>query len=118
MRECLKDIRRARQRELNPQLQLLGVIVSILDQRISLARQYTAEIQAVVCDRRGPSRMFDTTISRAGVVPRAQKTGRTLFQTDPGHKVAKQFCGLAKELEGRVAQRGVAGEIIRVAING
>ena len=107
MRECLKDIRRARQPELNPQLQLLGVIVSGLDQRISLARQYMAEIQQLFAIEGGPSRMFDTTISRAAVVPRAQKMGRTLFQTDPSHKVAKQFAALAKELEDRVAQRNV-----------
>ena len=44
MRECLKDIRRARQAELNPNLSLLGIVVSGLDQRITLARQYTADI--------------------------------------------------------------------------
>ena len=119
MRECLKDIRRARQPELNPQLQLLGVIVSGLDQRITLARQYTAEIQQLFAIEGGPSRMFDTTISRAAVVPRAQKMGRTLFQTDPSHKVAKQFAALAKQLEDRVAQRGgSAVELKGVVTNG
>lgn len=102
MRECLKDIRRARQPELNPHLQLLGVVVSGLDQRITLARQYTAEIHELFKIEGSQSRMFQTTISRAAVVPRAQKVGRTLFQTDPGHKVASQFLQLAREVEERV----------------
>ncbi len=108
MRECLKDIRRARQPELNPQLQLLGVVVSGLDQRITLARQYTAEIHELFKVEGSQSRMFHTTISRAAVVPRAQKIGRTLFQTDPGHKVAKQFTQLAVEVEERVGNTAAA----------
>jgi chromosome partitioning protein len=102
MRECLKDIRRARQPELNPNLKLLGVVVSGLDQRVNLARQYAAEIHELFTVEGGESRMFATTISRAAVVPRAQKAGQTLFQTDPSHKVAKQFMELAIELERRV----------------
>lgn len=102
MRECLKDIRRARQPELNPNLKLLGVVVSGLDQRITLARQYTAEIHELFKVEGSQSRMFQTTISRAAVVPRVQKIGQTLFQSDPNHKVARQFMNLAIELEARV----------------
>src|SRR5262249_21975860 len=103
MRECLKDIRRARQPELNPGLALLGIVVSGLDQRITLARQYTAEINELFKVEGSPSRMFQTTISRAAVVPRAQKSGRTLYQSDPTHRVAKQFMNLAAEMEERIA---------------
>lgn len=102
MRECLKDIRRARQPELNPNLTLLGIVVSGFDQRITLARQYTAEIHELFRVEGSPSRMFSTTVSRAAVVPRVQKAGRTLFQEDANHKVAKQFLSLATELEQRV----------------
>lgn len=103
MRECLKDIRRARQPELNPSLSLLGIIVSGLDQRITLSRQYTAEINESFKVEGSPSRMFQTTISRAAAVPRVQKMGKTLFQTDPGHKVAKQYMSLAGEVEERIS---------------
>lgn len=102
MREALKDIRRARQPELNPNLKLLGIVVSGLDQRITLARQYTAEIHSLFSVEGSPSRMFETTISRAAVVPRAQKIGKTLFQTDPGHRLSRQFMSLATEIEQRV----------------
>lgn len=104
MRECLKDIKRARQPELNPNLALLGVVVAGLDQRITLARQYTAEINEMfrVEGEGSPSRMFQTTISRAAVIPRVQKAGKTLFQTDPNHRVARQYLALANEVESRV----------------
>jgi len=104
MRECLKDIRRARQPELNPNLALLGIIVSGLDQRITLARQYTAEIHESFKVEGSPSRMFDTTISRAAVIPRVQKMGKSLFQTDPAHKLAKQYLALANEVDRRVQE--------------
>jgi chromosome partitioning protein len=102
MRECLRDIRRARQPELNPRLSLLGVVVSGLDQRITLARQYTAEIHESFKVEGSASRMFDTTISRAAAIPRAQQLGKTLLQTDPAHRVARQYMSLAMELEERI----------------
>lgn len=113
MRECLKDIRRARQPELNPNLALLGIIVSGLDQRITLARQYTAEIHESFKVEGSPSRMFDTTISRAAVIPRVQKLGKSLFQTDPTHKVAKQYLALASEMDRRV--HDLRGESLRAS---
>lgn len=119
MRECLKDIRRARQPELNPNLALLGIIVSGLDQRITLARQYTAEIHESFKVEGSPSRMFDTTISRAAVIPRVQKLGKSLFQTDPTHKVAKQYLSLASEMDRRVQDlRGEALRASRGVVNG
>ncbi len=116
MRECLKDIRRARQAELNPHLTLLGIIVSGLDQRITLARQYTAEINESFKVEGSPSRMFQTTISRAAAVPRVQKAGKTLFQTDPGHRVARQYMSLAVEIEERI--ESLRAETARPAATG
>jgi chromosome partitioning protein len=122
MRECLKDIKRARQPELNPNLALLGVIVSGLDQRITLARQYTADINEMfkVEGEGSPSRMFQTTISRAAVIPRVQKAGKTLFQTDPNHRVAKQYFALAAEIEDRVIRlRAEASQLaVQAVLNG
>ena len=122
MRECLKDIRRARQPELNPGLTLLGVVVSGLDQRVTLARQYTAEIHESFKVEGSPSRMFDTTISRAAAVPRVQKLGKTLFQTDSTHKVAKQYMSLAVEVEARVTafakERALAHPTAQGVVNG
>ena len=53
------------------------------------------------------------------MIPRSQKLGKTLFQTDPNHKVAKQYMALAAELEERVAA-AVGREVVKeeVAANG
>jgi cellulose biosynthesis protein BcsQ len=44
---------------------------------------------------------FKTEIGRSIVVPEAQKTGKTLFQTEPRHKVTEQYRELAREIEKR-----------------
>ena len=43
-------------------------------------------------------------ISRAAVIPRVQKMGKSLFQTDPAHKLAKQYLALANEVDRRVQE--------------
>ncbi|HMB04775.1 MAG TPA: hypothetical protein VKP69_13665, partial [Isosphaeraceae bacterium] len=45
---------------------------------------------------------YETTISRTTVIPAAQKAGKTIFQTEPHHKVTEQFRTLAQEFEARV----------------
>ena len=75
MRECLKDIKRAREPELNPHLTLLGIIVSGLDQRIRLARQYTAEIHELFQMEGSPSRMFETHHQPGGGDPAGAEGG-------------------------------------------
>ena len=48
------------------------------------------------------------TISRSTVVPEAQKLGKTVFQTDPTHKVAQQYRELAREIEERTGRAQAA----------
>lgn len=40
---------------------------------------------------------FKTQISRSGAVPDAQQVSKTIFQTEPGHKVAEEYRQLARE---------------------
>ncbi len=54
--------------------------------------------QRLNLDRERPL-VFRSTITRSAVVPRAQMEGRTLFQTQPNHKVTRQYRALAKEIE-------------------
>jgi hypothetical protein len=37
------------------------------------------------------------------VIPAAQKIGKTIFQTEPHHKVTEQFRALGREFESRMA---------------
>ena len=43
------------------------------------------------------------------MIPRVQKAGQTLFEADPGHKVAGQFMRLAGELEERILKLSAGG---------
>ncbi len=52
--------------------------------------------------RKGEGLLFSTIVSRSIAVPRAQMAGRTLFQTDPKHRVTRQYRQLAAEIEQRL----------------
>jgi chromosome partitioning protein len=88
----------------NAKLRVLGVVVSDVDTRTRLARLHIDLIEDLF--RRGPgqrSAMFETIISRSTVIGEAQRQGKTIFQTDPTHKVTEQYRQLASELEQRLA---------------
>jgi chromosome partitioning protein len=88
----------------NAKLRVLGVVVSDVDTRTRLARLHIDLIEDLF--RRGPgqrSAMFETIISRSTVIGEAQRQGKTIFQTDPAHKVTEQYRQLASELEQRLA---------------
>ena len=88
----------------NAKLRVLGVVVSDVDTRTRLARLHIDLIEDLF--RRGPgqrSAMFETIISRSTVIGEAQRQGKTIFQTDPTHKVTEQYRKLASELEQRLA---------------
>jgi chromosome partitioning protein len=102
LKNALKDIGQAQRSDRNPNLKLLGVVVSGLDKRIRKAREYDEAIKQSFTAIGQESRKFQTSISRAAVIPRAQDQGKTVFQTEPQHEVIKQFLDVAKELEERI----------------
>ena len=102
LKNALKDIGQAQRKDRNPDLKLLGVIVSGLDKRIRKAREYDEAITQSFLERGGESRKFRTSISRAAAIPRAQDKGKTVFQMEPEHEVIKQFVDIAQEIEDRI----------------
>jgi chromosome partitioning protein len=107
--DALHDIEDA-QNNGNDELRLLGVVLAGVDKRTRLANTLTSYVEETFTI--GPTRSlkFKTTISRSTVVPQAQKDGKTVFQTDPTHKVAEQYRALAKEIEDRIAMFEGRGE--------
>jgi chromosome partitioning protein len=105
LNDALKDIEAAR-RHGNPGLRLLGVILSGVDRRTSLANTLTDYVQQLFAPDGTESLKFKTTISRSTVIPQAQKVGKTIFQTHSGHKVTEQYRALARELEDRLQRFG------------
>jgi chromosome partitioning protein len=102
--DALVDIHAA-QRHGNPGLRILGVVLSGIDGRKTrLATNLINYVEEKFSVDGGPSAKFRTTVSRSTVVPEAQKLGKTVFQTDPTHKVAQQYRELAREIEGRTGR--------------
>jgi len=103
LEDAARDISAAIRRG-NTKLRVLGVIVSDVDTRTRLARLHVDLIGDLF--RSGPdqpSAMFETIISRSTVIGEAQRQGKTVFQTEPDHKVTEQYRNLARELEQRLA---------------
>jgi chromosome partitioning protein len=102
--DALVDIRAAQQHG-NPALRILGVVLSGIDGRKTrLASNLIEYVEEKFSVNGGPSAKFKTTISRSTVVPEASKVGKTVFQTDPTHKVAQQYRALAREIEERTGR--------------
>lgn len=107
---ALQDIKSVRERGGNPNLTLLGVIIGNVDGRQT---RLAHDLLAYVEETFGPlppwMRKYETTISRTTIISTAQRAGKTIFQTEPRHKVTEQFRALAVEFEERVKLAGQGG---------
>lgn len=86
----------------NPDLCLLGVVLSQIDRRTTLAERYIRRIRKEFGEA-GQQGAFETTVSRSVVVTKANEKGQALRVFDPRHKVTQQFDELAAEFEARIA---------------
>jgi chromosome partitioning protein len=102
LNDALADIDKARRRG-NRELRLLGVVVSCTDKRTTLSTQLSNYVERIFRPDGQKSAKFATTISRAVVIPKAQKVGKTIFQTNSTHKVTDEYRSLAREIEERLA---------------
>jgi chromosome partitioning protein len=85
------------QRELNPRLQLAGMLLTMYDARTRLARDVERELR-----RHFPELVFQTVIPRNVRVSEAPSYGRAVIHHDPHCPGADAYFDLAKE----VAERG------------
>jgi chromosome partitioning protein len=93
--QLLSVITQVRQ-ALNPNLNILGVVVTLYDKRTSLSEQVKAEL-----DRHFGSKMFDTVIPRNVRLAEAPSFGKTIADHDKWSKGARAYKALAKEIEKR-----------------
>lgn len=100
--EALADIANARRSDRNPDLVLLGLILSCMDRRKSLAKAYEQAIAEQFLSREEKPVKFSSTISSAAAIEKAFHSNQTLFQFDPNHKVSMQYLELAEEFEERI----------------
>ena len=87
--DAIDDIQVVRESN-NPDLKLLGVVLSCVNRRTRLAIELLGWVEDKFAAA-GQFGDFKTRISRAVAVPHAQKDGKTIFQTEPAHKVAEEY---------------------------
>ncbi|UYV12365.1 MAG: ParA family protein [Phycisphaera sp.] len=100
LNDAMSDIDTVR-RSNNPNLKLLGVSLSCVNKRTKIAREIIDWVDETFVDA-GLYGDFKNRISRATAVPTAQMSGRTIFQTEPKHKVAEEYRKLAREVLDRL----------------
>jgi chromosome partitioning protein len=99
--ELLDTITRIRE-ELNPQLGVEGVVLTMFDDRTNLAQAVAGELKAHFGDR-----LFETTIPRNVRLAEAPSHGKPALLYDPRSRGAESYIKLAKEIMDRIAA-GVA----------
>lgn len=102
--DALADIVNARKPGRNPKLHLLGLVVSCMDRRKTLAKRYEMQIAEKFRDASHEQVKFKTTLGVAAAIDKAYSANATVLQTEPNHKVAQQYRDLAMEVEDRIAQ--------------
>jgi len=90
--QLLKTIELVRQ-GLNPDLQVLGVLLTMYDKRNQLANQVVNEVH-----KNFPGRVFDAVIPRTVSLAEAPSYGKTILQFDPNSKAARAYRQLAEEV--------------------
>lgn len=118
LRDAMLDIQ-AVQRRGNARLRVLGVLLAGVDERTRLARTLADYVERAFKSgtEDAESIRFKSIISRSTVIPAAQKVGRTLFETEPTHKLTEQYRQVAAEIEARINLTSNV-QVIREAANG
>lgn len=101
LNDAMSDIDTVR-RYNNPDLKLLGVVLSCVNRQTRLAAEILGWVESTFRDA-GPFGDFRHRISRSIKVPEAQQSGKTILQTLPGHKVSDEYRELAKEVLNRLS---------------
>lgn len=94
--QLLATVQRVRQ-GLNPNLDLLGVVLTMYDKRTSLSEQVQSELRAHFGDK-----LFKTVIPRNVRLAEAPSFGKTIFEHDKWSKGARSYKQFAKEVAKRV----------------
>ncbi|HET7102101.1 MAG TPA: ParA family protein, partial [Terriglobia bacterium] len=94
--DLLETLERIRARP-NPELQLLGVLITLYDKRTNLARDIHRQVREVF----GP-KVFKTVIARNVRLEESPAYRETIFSFAPQSSGAEEYASLAKEVLQRV----------------
>src|SRR5207253_8704220 len=90
--------------ELNPSLEVEGVVLTMYDDRTNLAQQVTQELNKFFGDK-----LFKTTIPRNVRLAEAPSYGKPALLYDARSRGAESYIKLAKEIMGRASDAKTAG---------
>lgn len=94
MTELMKTINRVK-RQINPSLEIEGILITLFDTRNNLAREVEQTIRS---QYGGAYRVFGSVIPRAVSAAESPATGLSIFSYDGRGKVATAFTSLANEV--------------------
>jgi chromosome partitioning protein len=92
----LLDVLTLLRRRLNPSLELLGILPSLYDGRLKLAREVLAEIRGHF-----PQEVLDTVVHKSVKLAECASFAQTIFQYAPDSPAAADFRALAAEILAR-----------------
>jgi chromosome partitioning protein len=101
--DALQDIATVREQG-NPDLRLIGVVISAIEGRTTRLQRELISYVEETFDRSSDPLMqsYITRISKTTYVCDSQKSGKTMLQAYPDHKVAQQYRELALEIDSRL----------------
>jgi chromosome partitioning protein len=91
---------------LNPRLEILGILLTMVDLRTTHARQVIGAVQK---NFKGKVRVFETLIRLQVGIKESSKEGTTMLRFDPQSPTAVAYRDLAKEVLSAVEQLGKGG---------
>lgn len=102
MGHLLKTISSVR-KHLNPNIEVGGVLLTIVDKRTNLSRETRQELQE---NYGGIVKIFDTQIPMAVKIAESTSQGKSIFSYDKNSKVAEAYSSFAREVEnGRTKEK-------------
>lgn len=96
--QILRNVDRLKSANINPALELGGVIMTMFDVRTNLSRQVVEEVKSHL-----PDKIFETVIPRTVRLSEAPSFGKTIFDYDKLSPGATAYRNLGKEVVGRFA---------------
>lgn len=94
LEQLLQTIAKVR-RQMNPKLKIDGILMTMVDGRTNNAKEITTLIRETY---RGKIKVFEMAIPHSVRVAEASLTGKSIFEYDPGGKVAQAYRALTKEV--------------------
>lgn len=94
LEQLLQTIAKVR-RQMNPKLKIDGILMTMVDGRTNNAKEITTLIRETYG---GKIKVFEMAIPHSVRVAEASLTGKSIFEYDPGGKVAQAYRALTKEV--------------------